>query len=251
MLTAYETQTARLLQNPAATTALYSTSDLDAYINIARGQLAGEAECIRYMASIPSVVGQQSYAFDDLDTGTSASNGIDGIINIRAIWYGVASGKRWVPPRPFEWFSLYYLNNPVPDSGYPTVWSQFGQGAAAGSTGATGAGSFYIYPVPDTVFTIYCDCVCYPIALASDSTVEAIPYLWTDAVPWYAAAYALWASQTGARAADAERYFNTYTTFVQRARQAANPAVGRWQYSQAADPVQASKLGIRAQGGGQ
>ena len=184
MLTSYITQTQRLLQNPAAPTSLYSTSDITSYINIARGQIAGEGECVRYMAPISTVVGQQSYDFADLNTGVSATNGIDGIINIRSVWYGVASGRRWIPPRPFEWFSLYNLNNPVPDSGYPTVWSQFAQGAAPGNTGSGGGGSFYIYPVPDTVFTLYCDCVCYPNALTADVDVEAIPYLWTDAVPW-------------------------------------------------------------------
>jgi hypothetical protein len=247
VLDAYLTATRNLLQNPTAPTALYADANLTTYVNTARGQLAGEAECIRYMATIDTVAGQSAYDFADLDTGVSATNGIQGVVNIRAIWYGVGAGRRWIPPRPWEWFSLYTLNDPVPQENFPVTWSQFAQGAAPGSSGAYSGGSFYIN-APDQAYTLYCDCVCYPNALAADNEPEAIPYLWTDAVPWYAAAYALWSSQTNARAADAERYFNTYNMFVERARKATNPSVGRWQYSQSADPVQAAKLQIR--GGG-
>ena len=120
---------------------------------------------------------------------------------------------------------------------------------APGATGSGCGGSFYISPPPESVYTLYLDCTCYPIALADDTTVEAIPYLWTDAVPWYAAAYALWSSQTSSRAADAERYFNSYAMFVERARKASNPSVNRWQFSQAGDPAQAAKLGLNAGAG--
>lgn len=245
MLLAYQTQTRRLLQNPQAPASLYSDTDINSWINIARGQLAGEGECIRHLATIPTVIDQQPYDFADIDTGTSATNGIDGIIKVNTMWFGVGSGRRWIPPRPWEWFSLYEYNNITPQSGYPKRWSQYGQGAAPGTTGTTGGGSFYLSPPPDQVYTLHLDCVCYPIALVSDSTVEAIPYLWTDAVPYYAAYLALLSAQTNARLGDAERYFNMYAMFVERARKAANPSVGRWQYSQAGDPVQAAKIGAR------
>lgn len=248
MLNAYLTATRNLLQNPTAPSSLYATTDLTTYVNTARGQLAGESESIRYLGSISTVIGQQAYNFSGINSGVSATNGIQGIINVRALWYGVGQGMKWVPVRPWEWFSLYNLNNPVPVNGPPVTWSQFAQGAAPGSTGSGGGGSFYISPPPDIAYTLFLDCVCYPNALAADGDVEAIPYLWTDAVPWYAAAYALWSSQTGARASDAERYFNTYSMFVDRARKAANSSVGRWQFSQAGDPVQASKLGLKPGG---
>jgi hypothetical protein len=247
MLTAYQTQTARLLQNPGAPTSLYSTADLTSYINTARGQLAGEAECIRYIGTIPTVVGQVVYNFADIDTGVAATNGIQGVLNIRQVTYGLGNGQMWVPSRPWEWFWQYHLNNPVPivGGGPPAAWSQYAQGAAPGSTGSAAGGSFYIDPAPDAVYTLYLDCVCYPTALVDDTTVEPIPYLWTDAVPFFAACYALWSSQTNARTEDAERYFNTYLKFIQRARSASNPDVLRHQYAQAGDPVQANKIQLR------
>lgn len=251
MLTAYITQTQRLLQNPKSPTSLYSTSDITDWINIARGQLAGESECIRRIGTLSTVANQQAYDFASitLPGGASSASGLQGVINVRRVMYSVASGQKWLPPRPWEWFDLYVNNNPVPQAGPPTVWSQYGQGSAPGSTGSFSGGSLYVN-TPDIVYTLNLDCVCYPIALADDSTKEAIPYLWTDAVPFFAACYALWSAQTNARMADAERYFNTYKMFVERARQASNPSVGRWQYAQALDPAQAGKLGIKAPAGG-
>ena len=79
--------------------------------------------------------------------------------------------------------------------------------------------------------------------------ISNIPYLWTDAVPWYAAAYALWSAQNNARMADAERYFNTYTMFVERARKASNPSINRWMYNQAGDPAQGAKMQVQPRGG--
>ena len=251
MLTAYITQTRRLLQLPDAPTSLYSDAALTSWINIARGQLAGEAECIRQIGTIATVQGNQTYNFSDMVITGAPANGVAGIINIRRISYLVATGMKWIPPRSTEWFALYVNNNPVPQQGPPTVWSQFGQGAAPTTTGSGAGGSFNINP-PDVVYTLNCDCTCYPIPLVDDTTVEAIPYLWTDAVPFFAAYFALLSAQTNARAADAERYYNHYQTFMTRARTAANPSVGRWQYSQAMDPAQGAKMGIgpSAAGGG-
>jgi hypothetical protein len=251
VLNNYVTKTQRLLQNPAAPTSLYSSADITAYINTARGQLAGEAECIRKMGTLSTVAGQQEYELESINLGTPATTGIAGAINVKFIWYALGDGRRYIQMRPWEWFSLYNLNNPVPVGGPPKNWSQFGQGAAYDETGSANGGTFYLSPVPDAVYTLYLDCVCYPQTLVTDSDVEAVPYLWTDAVPWFAAAYGLWASQTAGRSADAERYFNTYSLFVERARKAANSSVGRWQHSQAADPVQAQKMQMAtgAQGG--
>lgn len=251
MLTAYINRTAMLLQNPAAPTSLYSEADLTTWINIARGQLAGESEAIRAIGTIPTVVDQQPYNFSSITIANAATNGIDGVINVRRVAYAVGTGARWIPPRSWEWFDLYVMNNPIPQSSEPKVWSQYAQGAAPGASGAMLGGSLYIN-APDAVYTLNCDCVCYPLALADDSDPEPIPYLWTDAVPFFAAYYALLSAQNNARMADAERYFNHYQNFVERARKASNPAVNRWLYSQAGDPAQAAKMQVqsKAAGGG-
>jgi hypothetical protein len=73
--------------------------------------------------------------------------------------------------------------------------------------------------------------------------------LWTDAVPFFAAYFALMSAQTNARMADAANmYKGHYNEFMDRARKQSNAGVDRWLYSQAADPAQAAKMGIKAGG---
>lgn len=250
MLTAYENATKRLLMNPAAPTALYSTADLDTYINTARGQLCGESEAVRYLGTISTVIGQRNYNFSSINVGVSATTGISGVINVRSVMYSVGSGYRWMKPRAWPWFQTFLMNNPTPTNGAPVTWSQFGQGAAPGATGAGAGGSFYIDPPPNAIYTLTCDCSCFPIALVDDTTVEAIPFLWSDAIPYFAAYLALMGSQTGQRQAEAGRMFDLYSSFVGRARQAANPSTTNAIYQGAPDPTLMSKLGMQKTAGG-
>lgn len=211
---------------------------LTMFINTARGQIAGEAECIRANIPIPTVIGSVGdYSFSGLTLFGNA--GIGGVINIRSMRYQVGSGTLWISPRPWDWFELYNLNNAAPVSGAPQEWSQYGQGAAAGATGSGNSGTFFIFPPPDDVYQLGCDCTCYPIALVDDTTIEAIPYLWTDAVPYYSAYLAyLYVQNAGA----SKNMMDMYGTFMKRARTAATPATGGWQYEQANDPAQLSKF---------
>jgi hypothetical protein len=252
-LTAYQTQTQRLLQNPGAPSTLYSLTDINSYINTARGQVAGEGECCRFLGTLITSPGVIAYNFSSINVGIPAVTGLQGVINVSSALYNVGTGKQWMRPRPWPWFQLYKMNNPVPFQGAPQVWSQYGQGAAPpGLGGSSTGGSLYIDPPPDIAYTLTLDCVCYPIPLANDSTAEAIPYLWTDAVPFYAAWYALLSAQTSTRRADAEAYYGYYQQFVQRARQAANPGVDGYGYRQSPDPTTMNKLGLpqKAAGGG-
>jgi hypothetical protein len=253
LLTAYETQVKRLLQNPGAPASLYADSDLDSWINTARGQVAGEGECVRFIGTFAAVPNQSAYPF----SGIAISNvNVSGPVKVINTWYQVGvgptgiNGQRLVYPRNWEWLTLYGLNNPIPVPGPPARWVQYGQGAAPGDAGSAVGGTLYLDPPPDAANTINVDCACYPIALVDNTTPEVIPYLWTDAVPFFAAYYALLSAQTSARIADAERLYNHYETFMTRARIASNPSQGRWQYQQAEDPVQALKLGLGPKGGG-
>lgn len=249
MLASYLAQTARLLQNPAAPAPLYSTADLTTYVNSARGQLAGESKAIRFMGSLPLVAGQRAYPFTSIALTGGIAAGIQGVLDAEIIWYQVGDGQKWIRPRPWPWFAQYELNNPVPDSGPPKVWTQYGQGAQAqASPLPVGGGSLYISPLPDTAYTCPVDCVCFPVPLVDDTTVEAIPYLWTDAVPYYAAYLALLSAQTGARVQDAARMFQLYQEFVQRARRASTPMVLPGMYPQQPNPSRGNQLGVQGAG---
>jgi hypothetical protein len=91
------------------------------------------------------------------------------------------------------------------------------------------------------------DCVCYPAALTTDTDPEAIPYPYTDSVPYYAAYLAYLSSQ---RAADADRMWQQYQLFSSRARQISNGSVNPGQYPQSGSPVRANQLGVQPQQGG-
>lgn len=252
MLASYLNLTAALLQNPAAPSSLYSTTLLTNFINIARGQIAAEGECCRAIGTIGTVIGQRNYNFSLLNF--SGAFGGQVALNIRRIQYNVGAGQKLIKSKSWEWFDSFRLNNPVPQSGAPTEWAQYGQGSSglnATLTGSGGAplnsGSFYIDPLPDLVYTLNCDCTCYPQALATDSDAEAIPYLWTDAVPYYAAYMALMSSQTGVRIEQAQRLFQLFEQFMSRARAAANPPVNNFAFEQAADPMKGNRLGVSQQ----
>jgi hypothetical protein len=241
----YLKQTQRLLHDAKQDT--LDTGDLVDYVNTARGQVAGEGECIRVVGTLPTVVGNRVYNFSDINI---SAPGIGGVIHVRLINYLVGQGAQFIEPHGFEWFNLYYLNNPVPDSGPPTEWAQYKQGSAGTGTNSTASGSFILNPIPDFAYSLVLDCVCYPSALDFSSTNETIPYLWTDAVPYFAAYLAF--LSYGVRQDDAKRMFNLYTTFMQRARQFSNPSTNTHLYQQSQDPAVINKLGVvnRATGNG-
>lgn len=240
MLTTYLTQTRRLLQFPSGSNSLYTDSDLTDYVNSARGQLAGESESIRFQATLVLVAGQRVYDFSSISL--AGAIGVQGVINVRQILRAIGTGYTWMRSRPFEWFTVFKLNNPNPTPAAPNTWAQFGQGVN---------GSIYVDPVPDINYTASLDTVCYPVAMANDTTPEAIPYLWTDAVPYFAAYLALLTAQSAARQADANRMFQRYQEFASRARQFSTPSVLPGINPQTANPVRANQLGMQpARGAG-
>lgn len=254
-LASYRTRVSQLLQNPTSPTInpLYSTTDIDGWINQARVQVAAEGECLRAIGTVSTVSSQRPYAFTSINIGVAATVGLAGVLHVRRINRTSGLGQVYMTPRSWEWYDQYHYNNASPTNGPPTVWAQYAQGASwlTGQTiTSVGGGSFYVDPPPDAVYTLNCDCVCFPIILADDTTKEAIPLLWTDAVAYFASYLALMSSQTSARANDAQRLLGLYNNFMQRARQFANPSVVRNLYEQATDPTQINKLGMvqKAQG---
>lgn len=232
-LAQYLVRTQRLLQNPSAPTSLYPTDALTEWINQGRVQVAGESEAIRQLGTIDTVPGSRVYQIDDINTGVSATNGIAGALKVNAIMFSVGEGYKWIGPRAWQWFQTFYMAKVVPSEGEPTDWAQYGQGST---------GNFYLDPIPQQVYTLTCDCVCYPIDLEDDNDVDAIPKLWDDAVPYYAAYLALLAAQSQQRSADANMMMERYSFFVERARKFSNPMPSGYLYSQATDPTRQNKL---------
>ena len=256
MLTQYITNTQNLLQSPGAPSTLYSTANITLWVNIARGQVAGEGRCIKAIGTIPTIIGQRNYNFSGISFGVVATTGIQGALDLVRVQYNVGAGQKWVKGKSWAWFDFQRLNNPVPTSGAPTEWAQLSQGSAGlGSitgegSGTIASGSFYVDPLPDYTYTLNCLCDCYPQALVIDTDVEALPYLWTDAVPYFAAYLALMSAQTSARLQQAQQMLQLYEQFVQRARQFANPDLNAGAFEQSKDPAMAGRFGVTQQRAG-
>lgn len=232
MLTQYLTQTAQLLQNPAAPVTLYATGDLIGYINTARYQLAGESGCVRTIGTLPITPSSQFYNFAAV-TGLPAS--VQGIYAIRQITRTSGTGQIYLGSRSYPWAELYWLNNATPVAAAPTEWAQYGNGVT---------GSIVLNTTPDAAYVLNCDCTCQPIPLVTDATAEAIPYPFQDCVAFLAAWYAYLSAQ---RQSDADKMYGRYQEYLDRARKISVPNVLGSQYDMT---IIAPSAAPQASGGG-
>lgn len=238
MLTAYQQQFNALIQAPSSPKPLITADAATVYINTARGQVAGEAGCIRVYATLEITPASQQYPFSAI-VFPAGTQGVQGVFNVRLGNYVVASGYQLLRPRPWEWYHSYILSQPVSTAGPPKVFAQYGQGAL---------GTLW-FNLSDSDYTVNLDTVCYPVPLVNDATFEALPYLWTDAVPYYAAWLGMMNEQ---RQGDADKMMERYRDLMQRARQAATPTLLPGLYQGGADPFLANRLGLsQGRGGGQ
>lgn len=237
-LTAYLTATENLLQNPTSPLSLYNPATLTVYVNQARTWLAGDSQSIKVLGTYTLTVGSQGpYPFSGITLpGSSSTTGVLGVLNARQQWYLVGTGQLWFRSRSWPWFTTYFMNSAAPASGPPQAWAQYGEGQN---------GTLYVGPQPDLAYTVNVDCVCVPISLVDDTTVEAIPAPWTIAVPYYAAYLALLSAQTGARVQDAQKMLQLYEKFTADARRQATPEVMSTNFPQVPNPVRDNQLGVK------
>jgi hypothetical protein len=205
MLTAYQTEVNALIQAPSSPIPLVPTSQITSYINSARNQVATEGECIRQFCTLTFVANQGSYTLAAFVP--PASLGLASAFTVRQGYFG----GNLLDIRSWEWFGAYYLVSGA--VGPPVHMAQEGQGSLA---------TFYFSPIPTAPGTAVFDCTCLPVPLVDDTTIEAIPFPWTDAVPYWAAWLALQSLQ---RQADAEFMMQRYNVLMRRARDEASPSV--------------------------
>lgn len=210
LLSQYLAQTRLLLANPAATAQLYPDSALTNYINLGRKQVAIETECVRAVASLTITAPIAEYAISAINP-----NRVDciGVISVRQAALATGSAGLSIPmeARPWEWFNSYVLQNPSNVAAAPYIWAIFEPGQQ---------GTIFVNP-PDTGYVLRIDAACMPVDLVDDTTADAIPYPWQDAVPHYAAFYAYMSAQ---RSSDADKAYQRYEEFVNRARLGTTPS---------------------------
>lgn len=211
----YRFQTQRLLMDKIQ--AQYNVGDLDDYINTARVQIALATESIRQPASFDTVAGQQQYLFSDMafTAAPSIPAGLGAVCNVRGanvLVPGLNGGRKRLETRAWNWFSLFYLDVPVPPTGMPTIFARLQPGVN---------GTIWVAPIPNIPYTIAVDAVSTPAPLNSDSDPEALSVPWTDAVPYYAAYLALLSSHD---VDAAMAMFAEYQKFEQRGTQLTTPS---------------------------
>jgi hypothetical protein len=174
----------------------------------------------------------QEYPFSSIAIPNAVNIGIGGVNDVRQASYLVAVGQKILVARPIEWFITYYLGQPVPQTGAPKTWAQRGQGQF---------GTILFAPVPDGPYVCPLEVDAFPVQLVDDTTPEAIPPLWQDAVPFYAAWLALQQLQ---RQADADLMIKRFQEQMNRARAAATPDILPDNYEQAPDLTLGNRLGM-------
>ncbi len=192
-LAAYQAITLRLLNDP--TNAVYPIGDVTAAINTGRGQIAGATHCIRYLAIRNTVIGQTA------PYPLSTFSVIDGVAQPLNAQMGLCQGH-FLDQREWEWFFKYYLGKPIRPLGFPARWAIQTPGSLGG---------IIIDPVPDQIYGLDFDVAGLPVDLIDDTTTEAIPYPWTDAIPYFGA-YLLY--QDRQRTADAQAMLQRWGEFM-------------------------------------
>lgn len=209
-LAAYLSQTQRLLNDPTGN--FFSPSDLVTFINLARGTIATQAECLVANGGLSTVNGQQTYALSAL---AAPDAGLLAAVNVRSVRSVIAGSGALLEAYPWPKFNAYQLTGlNYSAAGVPGIWSMQNQGAT---------GSLWFSPTPNGTVAMAVEAAWVPIPLVNDATEEVLGYPWTDAVPYFAAYLAYENSQ---RSADADKMLKLFNAFVTAARVGVTPMVG-------------------------
>jgi len=164
LLSQYQSLTTSLIQTPQSPIPLISTSALTTYINLGRSRVAAEAECVRGTGTATSVApGSTAIAYTALVPGNQ-------VITARS---GFLGGQK-IDIRPWDWYQAYFAGGQPPPTS--PVGAHFPQGVAS---------FFYLASQNGGALTL--DVIMIPPDLVDDTTPDAIPYPWEEAVPFYAA----------------------------------------------------------------
>jgi hypothetical protein len=152
---------------------------------------------------IQTVANQEIYP---LPTNVAPLQGILNVIQVRtiAVNFGGSQGSNqyMLEQTDFSELQAYYRFYGPNLVGNPAKWARYNN-------------NIYLRPIPSQPYPMQWDTICSVIDLVDDTTVEALKYPFTDAVPYYAAYLALMNSQ---RAQDADNMFKLYEQFARRAR---------------------------------
>ena len=158
-----------------------------------------------------TVANQEIYTFASANQFAQLSSGVDKILFVTSVAVSWGSLRPTLDQWVWNDLQAYMRAYPIV-SGQPVMWAQYAQGEI---------GSVYLQPVPTTALPMDWDCVCTPIDLVDDTTAEAIPYPWTDSVPYFAAYLAFMNSR---RPEEAKNMYAIYDEMMKEARTVSEPS---------------------------
>jgi hypothetical protein len=149
------------------------------------------------------IQGQEVYPFSSIDTsmfpGVGSVYYVNGVAVIYANWrYSpqyCSFSKYQAKIRTYTTASYQYV---------PAFFTQYQRGTQ---------GDLYFYPPPSQVYPVELDCLCLPVDLIDDTTPEALPYPWTDAVKFFASGLCYLDLQSSNKARE---QFEMYDSFMHR-----------------------------------
>lgn len=199
LLSQYVRTVRNLIQSPTSPVPLVPDDLLVTYVNLARAQIAIDAECVVTIGHADISPGIVAIPISSV-VPIPLPPGMSQPMVVRNAFLD----RTRIDVRSWNWFAAYYYIDTPQLPVLPTaVMAHHGQGAAAtlffNSTGGV----------------LVADVVALPIDLVNDGTPDAIPYPWVDAVPFYASWYAYMAMQ---RQADAQMFIQRYTEVLRRGR---------------------------------
>ena len=200
LLSGYLSTLQNLIQAPTSPVPLINSAVLTQYINLGRSQVAMDAECVRGFATASVQPGVNEVAIAAM---TSIQPGA--VVQAIVIRNARINNTERVDTRSWDWFENYYYGGaPNPPVTGSSVMAHQGQGSYS---------TLFIYSQQAGQFLG--DGVFLPVDLVDDTTLDAVPYPWTDAVPFYAAFYAYMTMQ---RQADAQAMLVRYYEMTRRGR---------------------------------
>ncbi len=120
--------------------------------------------------------GQEVYPFSSVDL--TAYPGVESVYWVRKCSIIFSNSRYTVRMYSFSTYNAQIRTYPFSYQFTSFFASQYGRGVG---------GSFFLYPIPSQPYQMEWDCQCLPSDLVDDSSPEALPEPFTDAVAWYAA----------------------------------------------------------------
>jgi len=128
---------------------------------------------------VTTVINQETYPVSSYNGAVQQyAPGAQNIIGIQSVSVSWGSFKPTLENVSWTKFQARYRSYNIGQQNYPSVWSRYGRGLGA---------VIYLWPIPAVVSQMDLDTYCQVIPLVNDTTVEALPEPWTNAVKYYAA----------------------------------------------------------------